>query len=160
MVKCVWLVKRTFLMTKIDPPPNDRCLLFFIKAMRSSKIFLVFVRDISTTAPYMALHFQFSSLAIFIRNLLWSFSCQPWPQQLKYLRYIHIKCSAQSNLSKIVSSTFFFFFSPEYLEYTKIHFYSPVSVTLEFMNSYLEWERHLCTNAINVNIELKDLKYF
>lgn len=54
----------------------------------------------------------------------------------------------------------FFFFSPEYLEYTKIHFYSPVSVTLEFMNSYLEWERHLCTNAINVNIELKDLKYF
>lgn len=70
VVKCVWLVKRTFLMTKIDPPPNDRCLLFFIKAMRSSKIFLVFVRDISTTAPYMALHFQFSSLAIFILNLL------------------------------------------------------------------------------------------
>lgn len=104
-MKCVWLVKRTFLMTKIDPPPNDRCLLFFIKAMRSSKIFRAFVRDISTTAPYMALHFQFSSLAVFILNLLWSFSCQPWPQQLNCLRYIQIKCSAHLNLSKIVSST-------------------------------------------------------
>lgn len=49
---------------------------------------------------------------------------------------------------------------PEYLEYTKIHFYSLVSVALEFMNSYLEWERYLCMNAINVNIELKDLKHF
>lgn len=66
---------------------------------------------------------------------------------------------------KLKQNSFFYknkvcFVFPEYLEYTKIHFYSMVSVALEFMNSYFEWERYLCMNAINFNIELKDLKYF
>lgn len=46
----------------------------FIYDVRNYKICYIFVREISNKAAYMALDFQFSSLAAFVLNLLWSFS--------------------------------------------------------------------------------------